>query len=81
MTDRFHSLTVVLERNSRDDDVQPIVDAIGMVKGVLSVKGNVADSTSHMAQERARLSLGKKLLTIVYPDVYLDVNLSKGDGE
>lgn len=54
MTDRFHSLTVVLEQDTRDDDAEPILQAIRMIKGVLSVSGTVADIESHMAEDRAR---------------------------
>lgn len=61
MTDRIHSLTVVLERDIREDDVQPIIDAIGMCRGVLRVKTLVADPTSYMAISRARMALIEKL--------------------
>ena len=53
MTDRINTLTVVLEHDIRDDDVQPIVDAIGMVRKVLSVTPNVSDMNAHMAEQRA----------------------------
>ena len=67
MTDRYHSLTVVLEHDIREDDAKPLLAAIRQLRGVLSVEGNVADVTSHMAQERARRELGEKLLEVVYP--------------
>lgn len=53
MTDRIHSLTVVLEENIRDDDVQPIIDAISMVRCVQKVTPIVADHEAHMAESRA----------------------------
>lgn len=34
MTDRVRSLTVVLDRDTRTDDVQIVVNAISMIKGV-----------------------------------------------
>ncbi len=61
MTDRIHSLTVVLERNNRDDDTQPLIDAILMFHGVLSVTTHVANVDSHMAEERARRALTEKI--------------------
>jgi hypothetical protein len=61
VSDRIHSLTVVLERDIRDDDLQPVIDAIGMVRGVLRVKKLVADPTSYMAISRARMALIEKL--------------------
>ncbi len=68
MTDRVHTLTVVLDHDFRVDDAESIIDAIGMVKGVLSVTGVVADSTSYMAEERARHDLGQKIFDVVYPN-------------
>lgn len=67
MTDRINSIVVVLEKDYRDDDVEPILDSIRMTKGVLSVTSNVSDHVSHMAEERARHELGQKLIKIVYP--------------
>ena len=55
MTDRYNFLVVVLEENIRDDDAETILNAIRMVKGVLSVEGNV------------RMELGNKLLEVLYP--------------
>ena len=69
MTDRVHSLTVVLDHDVREDDVQSLTKAIHMMRGVLSVRGEVSDMTSHMAEERARHDLGQKLLQIVYPNL------------
>uniref|UniRef100_A0A6M3IZC8 Uncharacterized protein n=1 Tax=viral metagenome TaxID=1070528 RepID=A0A6M3IZC8_9ZZZZ len=67
MTDRYHSLTVVFDQDIRDDDVEPILIAIKMIKGVLSVKPKVADMDSYMAEERVRNDLGKKLWDVLYP--------------
>ena len=72
MTDRYHSLTVVLEKDVRTDDAEPIINAIRMVKGVLSVSGKVSNIESHVAQERARFELGKEILEVVYPKISLD---------
>jgi len=67
MTDRYHTLTVVLEENVRDEDARSLIDAIKHMRGVIAVDGVVADSTSYMAEERARFDLGQKLLKIIYP--------------
>jgi hypothetical protein len=56
-----HTLTVVLQRDNRSDDVQGLIDAISMFKGVASVKMHVTDLTAHMAQERARMDMRKKI--------------------
>ena len=67
MTDAYHSLTVVLDHDIRDDDAESILTAIRMIKGVLSVRPKVADMDSHMAEERARRDFGLKLWEIIYP--------------
>ena len=69
MTDRYHSLTVVLKQDMRADDAQALIDAILMLKYVASVTGEVADIASHMAEERARMALGTKLIRICYPNM------------
>lgn len=67
MTDRYHSLTVVLEANIRADDAQPLIDAILQLRGVLSICGEVANSNTWMAEERARRELGNKIWEVIYP--------------
>ncbi len=67
MTDRYHTLTVVLERDMRDDDAAALIAAIGQLRGVIKVGGVVADMCSHMAQERARVELGRKLFEVLAP--------------
>ena len=67
MTDRFSTLTVVLEKDIRKDDAEGLIEAIRRLRGVLNVAGNVSDSTEWMAQERARHELGEKIIRIIYP--------------
>lgn len=68
MSDRYHSLTVVLEIDMRDEDVREIVSSIKMIRGVLSVSPYAADLISHVAEKRARLELGEKIIAVIYPD-------------
>jgi len=67
MTEKYYALTVVLEKDVRVDDSEPIVNAIKMIKGVQSIKGNIATPETWMAEERARMDMQKKLLSIVFP--------------
>lgn len=67
MSDHYHTLTVVLEHDIKDEDAEPLIEAIGMLRGVLSVRPHVAEFVTHMAEERARRELGSKLLDILYP--------------
>lgn len=67
MTDRYDTFTVVLERPTRDDDAEPILTAIRMIRGVMQVVPHVAGHESYAAEERARRELGTKLLSVLYP--------------
>lgn len=67
MTDRYNALTVVLDTDIRDDDCEPIIAAISMIKGVLIVKPHVADHNSAVAESRVRTELGNKLYNVLYP--------------
>ena len=69
MSDRYHSLAVVLESDTRDDDARNIIHSISMIRGVLSVTPNVADIVSHMSETRARAELGKKIIEVIYPPI------------
>lgn len=65
MTDRYNSLTVVLERDIRDDDAESILQAIRMIKGVLSVTGNVTNLEDHVAKESAKWELKKQIFELL----------------
>jgi len=76
MTDRIATLTVMLDREYRDDDVQCIVDAIRMTKGVLKVElGPVVDANHYMNKELIVRAIRKKLLEVLDPK-----NLKLHDG-
>lgn len=65
MSDRYNYLTVVLERDLKDEDAEPLIEAIKQFRGVLSVTPNVSDATAHLAQERVRVELGNKLWQVL----------------
>lgn len=67
MTDRYNTLTVVLEKDVRDDDAETLLAAIRQLRGVLSASGNVTDPAAYMAEERAKRELGDKLWQVLYP--------------
>jgi len=71
MTDRFNGLKVFLEKNMRDDDAESLIQAIRQMRGVLSVKGNVADCFEDgLAEGRVRREIGKKIFEILNPERY-----------
>jgi len=61
MTDRYNALTVVLDRDIRDDDAEAILTAIRMVRGVMSVDPIVSDPSSWVAEMRIRSAFRKAL--------------------
>ncbi len=64
MTDRFSTLTVVLEKDTRDDDAEYILNAIRMIKGVISVKGDVRDTNTYFLKERLKREYQDKIFKI-----------------
>lgn len=51
MTDRINTFVVVLDRNIRDDDVLPLLNAVRQIRGVLTVEPHVAQRLDEMAGE------------------------------
>jgi len=68
MTDRCDSLLVILEKEMRTDDVECIVNAIGMIKNVISVTPNITDSMSYIATTKAKHEIRKKIIDVLYED-------------
>lgn len=67
MSDRYHSLTVVLEHDVKDEDAEQLISAIKQMRLVLSVAASVADIESHMAEQRAKTKLGQEILAVIFP--------------
>lgn len=65
MTDRFNTLTVVLEKDMRDDEAEALVAAIHQLKGVISVSGNVTQPGLYVAQERAKFELRNQIISVL----------------
>lgn len=61
MTDRVNYLTVVVRGDLREDDAIPLMAAIGMLQGVISVGFDVADPASYVAEQRAKHELMSKV--------------------
>lgn len=69
MTDRIHTLTVVLKEDTREDDVETLISAIRCFTNALSVKTHVTDFVANMAEDRARQYYGSKLWEVIHPKV------------
>jgi len=68
MTDRFNALTVILEKDVREDDAEPLILAIRLLKGVLAVEGHVASLDEKIAESRVRRELEMAMWKVLYPD-------------
>lgn len=53
MTDRHAAYIIVLDHDIRDDDAEPILTALRMVKNVISVEPVVSSYETHIAESRA----------------------------
>jgi hypothetical protein len=71
MTDRVNTLTVVLDREIRVDDVEAIKAAISMVRFVSKVEnGPVNDVDTYVAYDRVRREIKEQLFKVLSPDNY-----------
>lgn len=65
MTDRYKALTVVLDKDERIDDAQPLIAAIQQMRGVAAVSGEVTDLDTHTAEMRVRNDIHAKLMAVL----------------
>jgi hypothetical protein len=61
MSDRYNSLIVFLEKDLKDEDAEPLIEAIKQFRGVLSVQPNVSNMLSILAEDRAKADLREKI--------------------
>ncbi len=54
MTDRIHSITLVLDKDMRDDDAESLIEACRQLRRVISVTPNISDPNVHVAEQRCR---------------------------
>ena len=65
MTDRIFALTVVLDKDIREDDAVPIIAAIQMIKHVLKVEPHSSNLDTWAAETRARTDLTRQLWEVL----------------
>ena len=61
MTDRIRTVTVFLDKDYRDDDVQVILDTLKMIKGVEYVEPQVVKSQDHDNRIISTLEMRRKV--------------------
>ncbi len=64
MTDRAKGCFVSFEHDIRVDDVEFLVNAIKMIKGVSEVSLNIADSNDWMNRNRIKSEIREKFLAL-----------------
>lgn len=69
MTDRVRTLTVILDKDYRDDDVESIVHAISSIRGVDRVETRVVQHEDHIARRTVAAAMKNRMLEAVY-DVF-----------
>lgn len=76
MTDRLAGYIVTLTDDVRVDDAEEITRAIGMIRGVATVRPIVSDIQLHMAEDRAK----HRYLMAMYDAVRTVFEGKKSDG-
>jgi hypothetical protein len=71
MTDRVNGFFVTLDKDIREDDAVAIRRAILMVRHVIDVQPHISDFEDHVAKQRVRKDLGRKIWDIIFPDSFL----------
>jgi hypothetical protein len=61
MTDTIKSLTVVLERDIREDDVQLTMSAISQIRNVLAVSSNPVTTDDYVNRQVIKRELTTKI--------------------
>lgn len=65
MTDRFNGCTVVFGRDIRGDDVEAVLTALRMVKGVLEVIPNVSECNDDIVMTRTKRLLVDRMYDLI----------------
>ena len=67
MTDRIHALTVALDRDIREDDIESLVTVIKHLRYVAGVTAHPVDFQTYAARSIADSEWRKKLLDLLRP--------------
>lgn len=65
MTARVRSLTIALDDDIRTDDVESLVNAIKMMRNVLSVTTNEVNPNDWATERRVKLETAQKLTNLI----------------
>jgi hypothetical protein len=82
MTDRIRHLTVVLDDDYRDDDIEAIVRTIQMIRGVAAVETHVVTAPDRIARMTVQGEIERDLhsaIDQVFRRRHLEQRLKKND--
>ena len=65
MTDRVKGFTVTLDKDIRIDDVQELMNAISMLKGIAHVEASITTAGDHMNREKIKMEYRDKFITFL----------------
>jgi len=65
MSDKYRSLTVALEEETSEENIKLIQNAIEMVKGVLRVVPEVAESDNYAVKEIVKWKIIREMVTML----------------
>lgn len=68
MTDRIKGVLVTFDRDIRDDDCRPIIEALKMVKGVLTVKPYVTSAEDYMMYHKGHMDARMSMMKLLQKD-------------
>ena len=66
MTDRVKGFTVTLDQDIRIDDVEEILNAVRMIRGVAYVEPSIATSEDHMNRQRIKSEILTKMFKLLH---------------
>lgn len=66
MTDRIKGLTVVLDKDYREDDVEVIIQAISLLRGVQQVIPRESGHEDIMTEMRVKQKLKSEILDYIF---------------
>ena len=68
MGERFAGVVVTFEKDVHEDDIEHRLNAIRMIRGVLSVETVRGDPSAHIEAERTRHKLWETVRKALFPE-------------
>lgn len=68
MTDKVKGFTVTLDSDVRTDDMESILNAVRMIKGVVHVEPSIVTPGDHMNRQRVKSELLTKLFRLLHEE-------------